>query len=126
MDTTSDRPSMAVENPSTEQVLLEPRDRHALRVGAALLGVILVAGLSELVWPDGHTLVVLRTALLLVAGGVGAWMLGRKIARLRELGERYSRVLETIEEGHWEWNLVSNEAFLSARVKEILGFAPDA
>jgi PAS domain S-box-containing protein len=72
------------------------------------------------------TLVVLQTALLLIAATAAVWLLAREITRLRERGERYSRVVETIEEGHWEWNLVSGEPFLSERVKEILGFAPDA
>ena len=40
--------------------------------------------------------------------------------------ERYARAMEAAEEGHWEWNIVTDEMFLSTRMKEILGFAPDA
>src|SRR4029453_13518598 len=38
--------------------------------------------------------------------------------------ERYARAMEAAEEGHWEWNIVTDEMFLSARMKEIFGFAP--
>jgi PAS domain S-box-containing protein len=40
--------------------------------------------------------------------------------------ERYARAMEAAEEGHWEWNMVTDEMFLSARMKEVLGLAPDA
>ncbi|TMG84033.1 MAG: PAS domain S-box protein, partial [Betaproteobacteria bacterium] len=40
--------------------------------------------------------------------------------------ERYARAMEAAEEGHWEWNVQTDEMFLSTRMKEILGFASDA
>ncbi|TMH59762.1 MAG: PAS domain S-box protein [Betaproteobacteria bacterium] len=40
--------------------------------------------------------------------------------------ERYARAMEAAEEGHWEWNIATDEMFLSTRMKEILGFPPDA
>ncbi len=39
--------------------------------------------------------------------------------------ERYARAMEASEEGHWEWNATTQELFLSPRIKEMLGFAPD-
>ena len=39
--------------------------------------------------------------------------------------ERYARAMEASEEGHWEWNMATDEMFLSARVKEMLAFPPD-
>ena len=39
---------------------------------------------------------------------------------------RYARAMEAAEDGHWEWDVVGDAMFLSARMKEILGFAPDA
>src|SRR5207249_11082969 len=40
--------------------------------------------------------------------------------------ERYARAMEAAEEGHWEWNIANDEMFLPARMKEMLGFDPDA
>ena len=40
--------------------------------------------------------------------------------------ERYARAMEASEEGHWEWNMATDEMFLSTRIKEILGLATDA
>src|SRR4029077_14989718 len=40
--------------------------------------------------------------------------------------ERYARAMEAAEEGHWEWDIVTDEMFLSTRMKEIWGFAPVA
>jgi len=34
--------------------------------------------------------------------------------------------MDAADEGHWEWNMVTDEMFLSQRMKEILGFASDA
>ena len=39
--------------------------------------------------------------------------------------ERYARAMEASEEGHWEWNMATDEMFLSTRIKEILGLDPD-
>ena len=40
--------------------------------------------------------------------------------------ERYSRAMEASDEGHWEWNRATDEMFLSARIREMLGFTADA
>jgi PAS domain S-box-containing protein len=50
----------------------------------------------------------------------------RAAAALSLSEERYARAMEAAEEGHWEWNIATDEMFLSTRMKEILGFAPDA
>jgi PAS domain S-box-containing protein len=39
---------------------------------------------------------------------------------------RYGRAMEASEEGHWEWNMATDEMFLSPRIREMLGIAPDA
>ena len=46
-------------------------------------------------------------------------------AALRLSEERYARAMEAAGEGHWEWNLTTDEMFLSERTKEMLGLAPD-
>jgi PAS domain S-box-containing protein len=38
---------------------------------------------------------------------------------------RYARAMEASEAGHFEWNIATDEMFLSARMKVMLGFAPD-
>jgi hypothetical protein len=73
-----------IKTPRTSRAPVAWRDRHARKIGAGLLGVILVAGVTEFAWPGDDLLVVLRTALFLFAGGVAVWLLGREIARLRE------------------------------------------
>ncbi len=40
--------------------------------------------------------------------------------------ERDARAMEASEEGHWEWNMATDEMFLSAHIRDMLGFAPDA
>src|SRR5262245_4245171 len=44
---------------------------------------------------------------------------------LRLSEERYARAMEAVGEGHWEWNLATDEMFLSERTKVMLGFARD-
>ncbi|HSU63812.1 MAG TPA: PAS domain-containing protein, partial [Burkholderiales bacterium] len=38
---------------------------------------------------------------------------------------RYARAMEASEAGHFEWDIATDEMFLSARMKVMLGFAPD-
>src|SRR5262245_57670891 len=111
METDRDRPATAVENPAADQALLAPRDNHALKVGIGLLGIILVAGLTELAWPGDNMLVVMRTALFLFAGTVAVRLLGREIARLRRAEGRYSLV--AADTGIWDWDMLSDEMFVS-------------
>ena len=102
------------------------RDRHALKIGAGLLGVILMAGVTELAWPGDHLLVVMRTTLFLFAGGVAVWLLGREIARLREAEARYSLVVAGADTGIWDWDVLTDEMFLSERARHLYGVQPSA
>ncbi|MDB9314099.1 PAS domain S-box protein [Spirulina sp. CS-785/01] len=43
-------------------------------------------------------------------------------ADLQTLNQRYSFILDTIREGVWEWNIVTNETIVSDRYWEILGY----
>src|SRR5215813_1809962 len=99
METTRDPPPPRGASRPADQALLAPRDNHALKVGIGLLGVILVAGLTELAWPGDNTLVVMRTALFLFAGAVAVRLLGREIARLRRAEGRYSLVVAAADTG---------------------------
>ena len=91
-----------------------------------LLGVILVAGVTELAWPGDDLPVVMRTALFLFAGGVAVWLLGREIARLREAEARYSLVVAAADAGIWDWDVLTDEMFLSERARHLYGLQPSA
>jgi len=71
-------------------------------------------------------------AIVLTLGLVFAWLLRRerghlealvtqRTAALRLSEERYARAMEATEAGHWEWDLVANEVFHSARFRELYG-----
>ncbi|HEY4747823.1 MAG TPA: PAS domain S-box protein, partial [Steroidobacteraceae bacterium] len=45
---------------------------------------------------------------------------------LRLSEERYARAMEGSDAGHWEWNLVTEEMFVSARARELLALPPGA
>jgi PAS domain S-box-containing protein len=38
--------------------------------------------------------------------------------------ERYARAMEGSDAGHWDWNIVTDEMFLSERAREMLALAP--
>ena len=52
--------------------------------------------------------------------------LSRAFASARLAEERYARAMEASDAGLWDWNVVTGEMFQSERMKELLGFAPDA
>jgi len=43
---------------------------------------------------------------------------------LRLSEERYARAMEGSDAGHWEWNIVSDEMFVSERAREMLALPP--
>jgi PAS domain S-box-containing protein len=60
--------------------------------------------------------------------GVVADITERKLAedarRLSE--ERYALAMEATREGHWDWNIATNESYVSPRHVEIAGLPPEA
>jgi PAS domain S-box-containing protein len=126
MTATPDRSVAPVENASSVREPLAGRDRHALNVGAGLLAVILVAGITELAWPGDDMLVVMRTTLFLFAGGVAVFLLGREIARSREAAARYSLVVAAADTGIWDWDALADEMFVSEHAQRLYGLKPGA
>jgi PAS domain S-box-containing protein len=51
--------------------------------------------------------------------------LARANESLQRSEERYARAVEASDEGHWDLNVATGEIFVSARMNEIFGFAPD-
>ena len=52
--------------------------------------------------------------------------LARANESLRLSEERYARAMGASDAGYWDWNVLTGEMFQSARMKELLGFAPEA
>jgi PAS domain S-box-containing protein len=60
--------------------------------------------------------------------GVFSDITARKCAEeaLRLSEERYERAMEGSDAGHWDWNIVSDEIFVSERAREMLALPPGA
>ena len=60
--------------------------------------------------------------------GVFADITARKRAEeaLRLSEERYARAMEGSDAGHWDWNIVTDEMFVSERAREMLALPPGA
>ena len=48
-----------------------------------------------------------------------------RTAALRESEERYALAMEASEEGHFEWNVITDEMFASAHVKQLFGVSAE-
>ena len=90
-----------------EAVALQPWREEAFRLGLrtliiTLLGVLTIAGLLR--------------QLRRVEAGERA---------LRESEERYALAMEGANEGHWDWDLVTDRLFMSPKMKVLAGLSSD-
>jgi PAS domain S-box-containing protein len=90
-----------------EAVALQPWRDEAVRLGVrtliiTLLGVLTIAGLLR--------------QLRRVEAGERA---------LRESEERYALAMEGANEGHWDWDLVTDRLFMSPKMKMLAGLSAD-
>src|SRR5262249_25672143 len=126
MTISPDRSLDQMENPCASRARPARPHRYLRAIGVALLGVIIAAGVIELAWRGDPMVVVLRTALLFVAGGAAVWLFSREIARLREAEARNSLVMAARDAGIWDWNVLTGEMFVSERAQQLYGIEPGA
>jgi PAS domain S-box-containing protein len=84
-------------------------------------------------WRDETIRVGVRTLILTLLGGVTICALLRQIRRvaaggraLRESEERYALAMEGANEGHWDWDVVTDRLFLSPKMKLLYGHSADS
>ncbi len=63
--------------------------------------------------------------LALVTGSAVVWTVANRETVLLESEERHTLVENAVNDGLWDWNLLTHEDYLSPRWKEILGYAND-
>ena len=91
-----------------ESVALQSWRAEALRLTAGTLGAVLLGGF-------GITAIVRQ--LRRVEAGERA---------LRQSEERYALALEGANEGHWDWQIVPDRLYLSPKLRELHGLAPES
>jgi PAS domain S-box-containing protein len=79
-------------------------------------------------WRDEATRLAIRTIVVTVLGLAAIAALWRQLRRvetgeraLRDSEERYALAMEGANEGHWDWNLESDQLFLSSKMKMLEG-----
>jgi PAS domain S-box-containing protein len=83
-------------------------------------------------WRDETIRVAIRTLIVVLLGALLLLLLLRQIKRaavsqqaLRDSEERYALAMEGANEGHWDWDVVTDHLFLSPRMKVLDGHSPD-
>ena len=98
-----------------------------------LLAVTRDEATALLPWQDEAIRVGVRTLILIVLGMLTIVALMRQLRRvesgeraLRESEERYALAMEGANEGHWDWDVVTDRLFLSPKMKMLTGLAEDS
>ena len=79
-------------------------------------------------WQDQATRLGVRTLVVTLLGGITIAALLRQLRRvaaseraLRESEQRYALAMEGANEGHWDWDLATDQLFLSPKMKTLEG-----
>ena len=83
-------------------------------------------------WQDQATRLGVRTLVVTLLGGITIAALLRQLRRvaaseraLRESEQRYALAMEGANEGHWDWDLATDQLFLSPKMKTLEGQSAD-
>jgi PAS domain S-box-containing protein len=83
-------------------------------------------------WRDEATRLGLRTLIVTLLGVLAIAVLSRQLRRvesgeraLRESEERYALAMEAANEGHWDWDTVTDRLFISPKMKTWAGLKSD-
>src|SRR6202020_644909 len=83
-------------------------------------------------WREEEIRVGIRTVILTFLGVLTIAALLRQLRRveageraLRESEERYALAMEGANEGHWDWDMVTDQLFLSPKMKMLTGLSED-
>jgi PAS domain S-box-containing protein len=84
-------------------------------------------------WRDETIRVGVRTLILMIFGALTIAALLRQIRRvaageraLRESEERYALAMEGANDGHWDWDAVTDRLFLSPKMQMLYGLSPES
>jgi PAS domain S-box-containing protein len=84
-------------------------------------------------WRDETIRVGVRTLILMIFGALTIAALLRQIRRvaageraLRESEERYALAMEGANDGHWDWDVVTDRLFLSRKMQMLYGLSPES
>jgi PAS domain S-box-containing protein len=83
-------------------------------------------------WRDEAMRLAARSSVVALLGFMGIWLLWRQLRRieagesaLRESEERYALAMEGANEGHWDWDLMTDRLFLSSKMAMLEGYGTD-
>lgn len=118
---------------------VNPIDGHAdfialarVRNASLALAVTRQEGVALRPWREETLRVAVRTLVLTLLAAIILAALVRQIRRgaavdraLRESEERYALAMEGANEGHWDWDLISDHVFLSPKMLTLYGLGTD-
>jgi PAS domain S-box-containing protein len=83
-------------------------------------------------WRDEATRLGLRTLIVTLLGVLAIGVLSRQLRRvesgeraLHESEERYALAMEAANEGHWDWDTMTDRLFISPKMRTWAGLRPD-